>query len=467
MAKLVTVCRHAPSHVRGLCKVEAAVVSTSSATEIYARCAPLASGNSRNGCHLQTQAIYESLSTMLSQLGAAMGHVAIEKVFLRSVAADFHAFQEARLDAYRRHGISGHRLPAATYVGQPPCAHGQDVELQVYAVVPTTPGSARVHSISPANEHATVKLIEIGEARHLYVGNLSGEGRDHGPLGPIRGQSNTMFDTAQEILAENGASYRDVLRARLYLDEIDRDYQALSDSRSDFFGRTGVERPPVGTALGGKLHPRGTLCTLDAYALLSPQIAQIELLPPAGMKMALPELTYLFVSATAAGDDGAAVPPATSGPNWSRCSATSRACWSRTGPPGATWSRPSPSCAPPTTPPPTTTSAKSVAWSICRTPSSKPTPAAAISSARWRPSPSSQPSGHEREACRFAAAKPPRFSRPGLPGACPSTTRRAGCAGRDRPSEPGRIAPVLSGRHGPGNRSRVGESGDGTADARG
>jgi enamine deaminase RidA (YjgF/YER057c/UK114 family) len=317
MTKLVTIRRHAPSHARGLCKVETATVTTSCATEIFARCAPLAAGNSRNGCRLQAQAIYESLAAMLEQLGGAMGHVVIEKAFLRKVVADFHAFEEARIDAYRRHGISGQRLPATTYLGQPPCMPGQDVELQVYAVVPTSPGSARVQHLSPANEHVTVKLVEIGQVRHLYISNVSGEGRDHVPLGPFRRQSDVMFDTALEVLRENGTSFRDVLRTWIYLDDIDRDYQALNDSRNAFFQREDVRRLPASTGIGGKLHPRGTLCTLDVYALLNPAVAQVEVMHTPtlndapqygssfsrGMKMALPEQTYLFISGTASVDE--------------------------------------------------------------------------------------------------------------------------------------------------------------------
>ena len=317
MTRLVTIRRHAPAHARGLCKVEAAAVTTSCATEIFARCAPLAAGNSRNGCRLQAQAIYESLAAMLEQLGAVMGHVVIEKVFLRNVVADFHAFQEARIDAYRHHGISGQRLPATTYVGQPPCAAGQDVELQVYAVIPSSPGSARVQHLSPANEHATAKLIEIGHARHLYIGNVSGEGRDHIPLGPFGRQSDTMFDTVLEILREQGTTFRDVLRTWIYLDDIDRDYRALNESRNAFFEREGVERLPASTGIGGKLHPRGTFCSMDAYALLNPDIARIEVLSTPtlneapqygssfsrGMKMALSEQTCLFISGTASVDE--------------------------------------------------------------------------------------------------------------------------------------------------------------------
>ncbi len=317
MTRLATIRRHAPSHVRGLCKVETAAVATSCATELFVRCAPLAAGNSRNGCRLQAQAIYESLAASLERLGAALGHVAIEKVFLRNVVADFHCFQEARIDAYRRHGISGQRLPATTYVGQAPCMSGQDVELQVYAVVPASPGSARVRSLSPANEHATVKLIEIGQVRHLYIANVSGEGREHMPLGPFRRQSDTMFDTALELLREHGATFREVLRTWIYLDDIDRDYQALNESRNAFFQREDVRRLPASTGIGGKLHPRGTLCTLDVYALLNPAIAQVEVMRTPtlneapqygssfsrGMKMALPEQTYLFISGTASVDE--------------------------------------------------------------------------------------------------------------------------------------------------------------------
>ncbi len=317
MTRLVTIRRHAPKHSHALCTVEATAVSTSHATEVFARCAPLASGTSRNGCRIQSQALYDGLAAHLEQFGAAMGHVVIEKVFLRNVVADFSSFQEVRLDAYRRHGISGQRLPATTYLGQPPCRAGQDIELQAYAMVPVALENARVRALSPANEHVTVKLVEIGPARHLYISNISGEGRDHVALGPFRQQSDRMFDTACEILEEQGASFAEVLRTWIYLDDIDRDYGELNASRNDFFRRRGIGRLPASTGIGGKLHPRGTFCTLDVYALLNPAIAKVEVMHTPtlneaaeygssfsrGMKMVLPEQTCLFISGTASVDE--------------------------------------------------------------------------------------------------------------------------------------------------------------------
>jgi enamine deaminase RidA (YjgF/YER057c/UK114 family) len=137
------------------------------------------------------------------------------------------------------------------------------------------------------------------------------------PLGPFRRQSDTMFETAMELLREHGATFREVLRTWIYLDDIDRDYQALNDSRNAFFQREDVRRLPASTGIGGKLHPRGTLCTLDVYALLNPGIAQVEVMRTPtlneapqygssfsrGMKMALPEQTYLFISGTASVDE--------------------------------------------------------------------------------------------------------------------------------------------------------------------
>lgn len=324
MTRLTTIRHHGPVRTRGICHAEAATVTTALATEIFARCAPLASGTSRNGCRIQSRAIYESLAQLLEQAGAGMGDVAIEKAFFRNLTADFDDFQQTRIEAYRKRGIGGDLLPATTYLQQPPCRPGQDVELQVYAVVSNSPGAVRVRALSPAREHGTVKLIEIGEARHLYIGNVAGHGSDGAPPSPFRRQSDEMFDTAVGMLQGQGTSFLDVLRTWIYLDNIDRDYDDLNASRNEFFTREGVRRLPASTGIGGGLHPDGNRCTLDLYALLNPEIAQVEIMQTPtlneafeygsafsrGMKMALPEQTRLFISGTASVNEaGATVHP--------------------------------------------------------------------------------------------------------------------------------------------------------------
>lgn len=324
MTRLTTVRHRRPIHRRGICEGEVAAITTGHATEIFARCAPTASGTNRNGCRVQSQVIYDSLPCLLEQAGAGMAHVVVEKVFFRNLHADHDDFRQVRLEAYRRRGITAERLPAMTCVQQAPCRLGRDVELQAYAVLPATGGRARVTSSSSGSDQFHVKLIEVGPARHLYVGNVAGHEGNGRPASDFRRQSDRMFRQAAEALRSHGSSFLDVVRTWIYLDDIDRDYAELNASRNAFYAQEGLRRLPASTGIGGGLHPAGTRCTLDLYALLNPDVARIEVMHTAtlneafeygsafsrGMKMALPEQTYLFISGTASVDEqGATVHP--------------------------------------------------------------------------------------------------------------------------------------------------------------
>ena len=317
MTRLAGMRHHRASHTHRACDAEASVVSTSSATEIFARCAPIASATSRHCCQAQSRVLYEGLAQLLEEAGAGLGSVVIEKVFFRDVHGDFDDFRQAREEAYGRRGISGESLPATTYLQQPPCHPGREVELQAYAVVPTSADSARIRALSPADEHATVKLLEIGDARHLYMSNIIGKGPNWAPLGTFRQQSDRMFETALELLNSHSTSFTDVLRTWIYLADIDRDYDELNASRNLFFQQQGVERLPASTGINGGPHPREARCALDVYTLLNPEVANIEIMHTPtlneaaeygsafsrGMKMALAEETYLFISGTASVDE--------------------------------------------------------------------------------------------------------------------------------------------------------------------
>jgi len=317
MTRLMSVRHHAPVHSRGICDVEATVVRTSTATEIFARCAPIASATSKNGCATQSRVLYDSLAELLRSLDADLGNVVIEKAYFRNLRGDYDDFEQARRDAYRKRGVTGTLLPATTYLGQPPCRPGQDVELQAYALVPASVGAVRVETVPCDHEHVAAKSITVGEARHLYVANVTAAGLNGKPAPAFRQQSDAIFEIAREIVRRQGASFADVLRTWIYLDDIDRDYDELNASRNAFFERAGVRRLPASTGIGGGSHPRGSLCVVDAYALLNPEIARIEVMQTPtlneapeygsafsrGMKMALGEQTYLFISGTASVDE--------------------------------------------------------------------------------------------------------------------------------------------------------------------
>jgi enamine deaminase RidA (YjgF/YER057c/UK114 family) len=298
---------------------DAVVLSTSFATEVFVRCG--SSPSARNSrCWRQAQESYECLTHLLAQAGATLAHVVAEKIFFRDIAADIVDFQDVRSDHYQDAGVGGNRLPATTYLEQPPCRPGQALEIQAYAVVPNSPALAAVEAVSPAAEHGTAKVVRIGDCRHLYVANLIGKSSTGQLPKSFRDQCDAMFAQANHLVQSHTASFADVLRTWLYLDDMDGDYGELNASRNRFFAEHAVRRLPASTGIGGGPHPRGARCAMDLYTLLNPQGAKIEVMHTPtlneaaeygssfsrGMKVVLPEKTLLFISGTASVDEAGA-----------------------------------------------------------------------------------------------------------------------------------------------------------------
>jgi enamine deaminase RidA (YjgF/YER057c/UK114 family) len=265
----------------------------------------------------QAVKFYECLPRKLQEVGASLADVMWERVFFRDVTADFDTFADVRREAYWRAGINTDKLPAATYIEQPPCRHEQAFELQIHAIVPRETGRVRVHSFPRSEWGATTKLVEIGEHRHLYITNINGRGNPALPAPSFREQSDAMFATAQQLLQGYGTSFPKVLRTWCYLDDIDRDYDQFNLSRNAFFQEHNVRRLPASTGIRAGLYPPGTQCAMDLYALLNPEGAQIEVMHTPtlneaadygssfsrGMKVGLPDKTILFISGTASVDE--------------------------------------------------------------------------------------------------------------------------------------------------------------------
>jgi enamine deaminase RidA (YjgF/YER057c/UK114 family) len=241
-----------------------------------------------------------------------MANVVLERVFFRDLNADFDVFSQARKHAYQLGAVNADQLPLASYVGQPPCTPGQAFELQVHGLIPKTEQAAKVTTIPATIGHPAAKLIEIGDCRHLYARDIKGHGE------PFRTQSDAMFTTAAKLLAQHGATFQNVLRTWCYLNDIDQDYGEFNASRNEFFRHQNTNRLPASTGICAGLRPQRTSCGLDLYALLNPEIAQIEVMHTKtlneapeygsafsrGMKVCLPEKTVLYISGTASVDEG-------------------------------------------------------------------------------------------------------------------------------------------------------------------
>ncbi len=311
MAMTTTVRHHSSVDLHHACNVEASLVSTGHATEVYLRLSPVASGTSRNACHIQAPVLYDALDEVLHGLGARADHVLVEKVFFRNLARDHDDFDATRRAFYRKRGLMNGHLPAVTYLGLPPCRPGVDVELQVYAIIPRSHETVSITTYPTSRAEMSIKLAQVGRARHLFLNGATGQALNGEPNG-FREQSDRMFRIVRDALAEHGASFDNVLRTWLHVADIQTDYGELNASRNAFFEEEGVKRLPASTGVGAPLHVPSARCGLDVYALLDPQIAEIEVMKTPGLnesseygsafsrgiKMTLSESAYLFLSAT-------------------------------------------------------------------------------------------------------------------------------------------------------------------------
>ena len=292
-------------------------ITTSCAKEIFLRCDPasICPPGSPPGQH--AQGFYTCLPRILERAGAEMGHVVLERVFFRNLAADYEVFTKIRREAYRQGGVLEDQMPVVSYVEQPPCTADQAFELQVYAVVPQSAQKASVSTVPALGNGASAKVVEMSGFRHFYARGITGNGHVAKQGAAFREHCDGMFKAAAELLGRHGASFRDVLRMWCYLSNIEQDYQAFNHSRNEFFQLEDVRRLPASTGIGAGLYPPSALCGLDLYALLNPDSASVEVLHcdtlneahaygssfSRGMKLCLPEKTVLYISGTASVDE--------------------------------------------------------------------------------------------------------------------------------------------------------------------
>jgi len=299
------------------CSGEVVVIETKFTKEIFIRCAPLLGPEPELDFDAQARRFYGCLPGLLERAGANVSNVVLERAFFENFANDMASFQEIRREAYAQAGVAPNDLPATTYIQQPPCRESQRIELQIYAVVPQTLGSASVRTFYDAETDATAKLLQIGLHRHLYISNVQGISADPERPGTFRQQSDRMFANCEKLLAEHSVPFPKVLRTWCYLVDIDRDYAEFNLSRNACFAAERVERLPASTGIEATLWPPQALCGMDLYALLDTQHVAIEVMHTPtlneaadygssfsrGMKVDLPEKTVLHISGTASVDE--------------------------------------------------------------------------------------------------------------------------------------------------------------------
>ena len=86
-------------------------------------------------------------------------------------------------------------------------------------------------------------------------------------VGDLRAQLRRTFDNITQLLASEGASWRDIVRTTCYLRDIERDYEAFNEERTAFYKQQGLDPLPASTGIQAILCRPDLLVEIEAIAM--------------------------------------------------------------------------------------------------------------------------------------------------------------------------------------------------------
>lgn len=86
-------------------------------------------------------------------------------------------------------------------------------------------------------------------------------------VGDFGAQLRRTFDNITGLLAAEGATWKDVVRTRCFLRDIDRDYAEFNLGRNEFFREQGLDPFPASTGVQAKLCRPDLLVEIEAMAM--------------------------------------------------------------------------------------------------------------------------------------------------------------------------------------------------------
>jgi len=192
----------------------------------------------------------------------------------------------------------------------------------------------QLRSFRPSLPSEKVKIIREGNIPRGRMWNRSGamflqfqslHGEDSSGGGNRRKQTKTMFRKAEALLKSEGASFRDVARTWIYVEDILDWYNEFNTARNTCYTDFGLlgsgDRAhaeeiflPSSTGIGGK-NPEGAATIMDLLAVAQTQNSGIQIKPLYGIRqrspyrygsafsramlVVEPEAKWIFVSGTA------------------------------------------------------------------------------------------------------------------------------------------------------------------------
>ena len=86
-------------------------------------------------------------------------------------------------------------------------------------------------------------------------------------VGDLRPQVRRTFDNITKLLASEGATWHDIVRTTCYLRDIERDYEAFNEERTEFFRQQKLDPVPASTGIQAILCRPELLIEIEAIAM--------------------------------------------------------------------------------------------------------------------------------------------------------------------------------------------------------
>jgi enamine deaminase RidA (YjgF/YER057c/UK114 family) len=89
-------------------------------------------------------------------------------------------------------------------------------------------------------------------------------------VGDFRAQCRRTYRNITDLLAAEGATWKDIVRTTCYLRDIERDYAAFNEERTAFFREQGLDPLPASTGIQAILCRPDLLVEIEAIAMFIP-----------------------------------------------------------------------------------------------------------------------------------------------------------------------------------------------------
>ena len=86
-------------------------------------------------------------------------------------------------------------------------------------------------------------------------------------VGDLRAQVRRTFKNIEALLAAEGATWKDIVRTTCYLRDIERDYAAFNEERTNYYREQGLDPLPASTGIQAILCRPDLLIEIEAIAM--------------------------------------------------------------------------------------------------------------------------------------------------------------------------------------------------------